>query len=297
MQLQEIVIDQALRELTPRGTPAFPLEMYCNDISEFITHYVPWHWHREIEFGYVLNGNMVIEYTGHKVNLSPGDGFFINSNELHAMRPLNDGSCETVNIVFSAEVIAGAPHSIYENKYVLPLMANREVAVVPLFQTEAWQKSLLSLLKKAFLDYTGAGCGYELLTRNHLSSAWLLLFEKSGHPALADRRAHNIHMKKALTFIHKNYMQPVSLKDIAQSANMSARSCCRYFQKQLGMTPFAYLLEYRIKIAAELLLNTDKPVTEICFETGFHDASYFTKTFRELTGYTPTSFRRNKSGL
>ena len=60
---------------------------------------------------------------------------------------------------------------------------------------------------------------------------------------------------------------------------------------------FAYLLEYRIKIAAELLLNTDKPVTEICFETGFHDASYFTKTFRELTGYTPTSFRRNKSGL
>ena len=75
MQLQEIVIDQALRELTPRGTPAFPLEMYCNDISEFITHYVPWHWHREIEFGYVLNGNMVIEYTGHKVNLSPGDGF------------------------------------------------------------------------------------------------------------------------------------------------------------------------------------------------------------------------------
>lgn len=293
MQLQEIVIDQALRELTPRGTPAFPLEMYCNDISGFVTHYVPWHWHEELEFGYVLSGNMVLEYTGHKKSLSPGDGFFINSNRLHAMRPTGNEPCETVNIVFSPEIIAGTPHSVYENKYVLPLIANHGTDAVTFTPVKGWQRALLDILKNTFSLYTEAGYGYELLTRNHLSHAWLLLIEGTGRPAGTDRRPQDPHLKKILTYIHENYMRPVSLNEIAQSANISARTCCRCFHQQLDMTPFGYLMEYRVKIAAELLLSTDKPVTEICFETGFSDTSYFTKTFKKLAGYTPSAFRKN----
>ncbi len=292
MQLQEIVIDHALRELTPRGTPSFPLEMYCNDITAFITRYVPWHWHKEMEFGYVVEGMLVIECENHKTDLAPGDGFLINSNQLHAMRPAAPGPCVTVNIVFDPEIVGGAPHSIYENKYVLPLTTDPKISIVPLFPSERWQASVLSLLKSAFETYTAAEYGYEMKLRSFLSQIWIELIEKMGEPTDVTHQPQNPHIKRMLTYIHKNYMQPLSLSDIAQSANIGVRTCCRCFKQQLGMTPFRYLMEYRVKIAAELLANTDRPVTEICFDSGFRDTSYFTKVFRELTGYTPSQFRK-----
>ncbi len=294
MQLQEIITDQSLRELTPRGTPAFPLEMYCNNISDFVTHYVPWHWHKEIEFGYVLKGGMTIESSSHKEILSAGDGFFINSNQLHAMRPAQGSPCETVNIVFDPEVIAGAPHSVYESKYVLPLTTNSAISVITFFSHVDWQSVVLTALKKAFRTYTQAGYGYELRLRSELSLIWLSLFEKTGHIATANHKQKSVSIKNMLTYLHQNYMQSLSLEDIARSGNVGPRTCCRCFHKQIGMTPFEYLMEYRIKIAAELLSATDKSVTEICFDTGFRDASYFAKTFKNLTGYTPSQFRKTK---
>ncbi len=58
------------------------------------------------------------------------------------------------------------------------------------------------------------------------------------------------------------------------------------------MTPFQYLLEYRVKTAAQLLLETEESVTEIGFAVGFSDSSYFTRVFRRLIGCAPSEFRR-----
>jgi hypothetical protein len=120
--------------------------MYRNDISKFITHYVPWHWHKEVEFVYVLKGNMTVENNGNKVDLSSGDGAFINMNQLHAMRSVNNESCETINIVFDTEIIAGPPHSIYESKYVLPLTKNNEIDIILLKPAITWQNAILKML-------------------------------------------------------------------------------------------------------------------------------------------------------
>lgn len=294
MQLQEIVVDHALRELTPRGTPSFPLGMYCNDIYGLVTHYVPWHWHREVEFGYVSEGSIAIEYENHKLTLASGDGFFINSNRLHAMRPVGRPPCKTVNIVFDPEIIAGAPHSVYETKYVLPLVANPNIGVVTFSPAVGWQRSVLAALQSAYAAYADANYGYELQTRNLLSQAWCALLEKAVPPAQDGCRPQNQHIKSILTYIHAHYKHPVTLGDIARGANIGVRTCCRCFRQQIGITPFRYLMEYRVKIAAEQLASTDKSITEICFDTGFNDTSYFAKTFKKLTGYTPSAFRREK---
>lgn len=292
MQLKEIVTDRTLRELTPRGTPLFPIEMYLNDISEFVMHYVPWHWHKEVEFVYVIKGNITIESNGNQLDLSSGDGAFINVNQLHSMRSMHNESCEVINIVFDTEIIAGPPHSIYESKYVLPLTKNNEIDVVLLKSAIAWQNSILKMLNEVFLIYTQADYGYEIYTRNYLSHIWLSLFKESNKIVPVKQKPENPHIKNILTYIHENYMNAVLLKDIAHSAGVGVITCCRCFQQQIGMTPFEYLTEYRIKVAAKMLVDTDKPITDICFITGFNNTSYFAKTFRDITGYTPTAFRK-----
>ena len=297
MQLKEIVIDRTLRELTPRGTPSFPIEMYHNDISKFVTHYVPWHWHKEVEFVYVLKGIITVENNGNIVDLSCGDGAFINKNQLHAMRSINNESCDIINIVFDTEIIAGSPHSIYESKYVLPLTKNNEIDIVLLKPAIAWQNTILKMLIEAFQIYTKADYGYEMYIRNYLSHIWLSLFKESSKIVPVNQKPESLRIKNILTYIHENYMNVILLKDIAHSAGVGVRTCCRYFQQQMGMTPFEYLTEYRIKVAAKMLVDTDKSITDICFIAGFNNTSYFAKIFRKITGYTPTAFRKKQTTL
>ena len=89
-------------------------------------------------------------------------------------------------------------------------------------------------------------------------------------------------------------MRPVTLAEMAQSAGITERTCDPCAKRQIGITSFEYLTEYRVKMAAELPIGMDDPVTDICFAKGFNDTSYFSKTFKKLTGYTPGGFRKEK---
>jgi AraC-like DNA-binding protein len=61
-----------------------------------------------------------------------------------------------------------------------------------------------------------------------------------------------------------------------------------------GFSPLHYLINIRIAEAIKLLKNTDRPVTDIALETGFYSSQHFSTTFKKLTGYTPSQFRKNK---
>ncbi len=292
MRLDRLELDGSLYELTPRGTPAFPIEMYDNMISDFALHYVPWHWHTEVELVLVLRGATTLEYGGTVERLDEGDGAFINSGCLHAMHPQDGAPCETLNVVFSPEIVAGAPYSVFAGRYVQPLLQS---GVGALRLSRGADADVLCELRAAYRDYQTRAEGYEIVTRNYLSVIWLALCRRCA-AAGPDSPAENGRVKELLTFIAAHYAEPLTLETIAASAGVSPRTCGRCFQQVTGMTPFQYLLEYRVKTAAQLLLTTDQTVTEIGFAVGFNDASYFTKVFRTLTGTSPSAFRRRAAG-
>ena len=65
----------------------------------------------------------------------------------------------------------------------------------------------------------------------------------------------------------------------------------RFFRNKTGRTPNRYLIDYRLGIAARLLLTTQHPVSEIGFSCGFNTLSHFNRLFRESKGCTPSEFR------
>jgi len=290
MQLRDIRLDSSLCELTPRGTPAFPIEMYDNDIAAFTLHYVPLHWHTEAELVYAPAGGVLLDSGGQTALLAPGWGAFVNAGCLHAMRPAQPGPCETINIVFHPELIAGAPYSVFAQKYVQPLLGSG-VGAVPLRPEVPWQASALARLREAYGIYQQAAPGFEFGTRACLSEIWALLCAAHAQtPRRSDPQSGR--MKQLLSYLQQNYAEPFTLEQLAGSAGICVRTCCRCFRKYAGMTPFQYLNEYRVKAAADLLRSTEDSVTQICFDVGFHDTSYFTRVFRERTGRTPTAFRQ-----
>jgi len=72
---------------------------------------------------------------------------------------------------------------------------------------------------------------------------------------------------------------------------LSVSRLAHVFKEQMGITLVDYLTNVRIERAKKLLLATDQNCTEICFEVGYNNQSYFTRTFKDLVGMTPRQFR------
>ena len=77
---------------------------------------------------------------------------------------------------------------------------------------------------------------------------------------------------------------------MSSSVNMSPKYFCRFFQEMTHRTPVDYLNYYRIERACYQLLTTDQSITEVAYNSGFNDLSYFIKTFKKYKGTTPKKY-------
>jgi two-component system response regulator YesN len=101
----------------------------------------------------------------------------------------------------------------------------------------------------------------------------------------------------AINYIDANYDKAITLAEIARASHLSASRLAHVFKEQMGITLIDYVTGVRIEQAKELLLATDQSCTEICFQVGYNNQSYFTRTFKSVVGMTPRRFRvQNRRG-
>lgn len=98
-------------------------------------------------------------------------------------------------------------------------------------------------------------------------------------------------ISKTKEYIAANYMHDISLQELAGLVCMASDSFSRFFHKKTGRTPNRYIIDYRLGIAARMLLNTKLSVAEIGYSCGFNTLSHFNRLFRESKGCTPSEFR------
>ena len=98
-------------------------------------------------------------------------------------------------------------------------------------------------------------------------------------------------ISKTKEYIENHYMRDISIQELADLVCMNVDSFSRFFHKKTGRTPNRYLIDYRLGIAARMLLTTQLSVAEIGFSCGFNTLSHFNRLFRESKGCTPSEFR------
>jgi AraC-like DNA-binding protein len=99
-------------------------------------------------------------------------------------------------------------------------------------------------------------------------------------------------ISSALRYIEMNAGDDLNLDILANAAAMSKYHFLRVFRKTVGMTPYQFLLNERLRRAAVRLATSPAPISEIAFECGFGDLSTFNNRFREVFRRTPTAYRR-----
>ena len=99
----------------------------------------------------------------------------------------------------------------------------------------------------------------------------------------------------ALARIFSNFGESVSLDELAEACCVSRYHFCRVFKEETGMSVNKYILHYRLSMAEMLLKNTDLNVSEIAYQCGFGDASYFSRCYKKAKGVAPIVARREKT--
>lgn len=291
----EFQSDQNKKEFLLADLQDFPF--ICNHVNldTRIDHCIPWHWHTAFELDYIAEGEIELRTADDVFLLKKGDISFVNSGVMHYFRATTSNSI-VYSHLFEMSFLSGMPDSLFEKKYMLPVVKNKEPQ---LFIIHPDTHRRIRIAEK-FLDIIELSrkedFGYEFEVRAQLGRLWCLFLEET-----QELRAHNTasntvdteRMKLMLQYIHEHYMEKVTLEDIAFSANISSRECTRCFQRCMKSSPVHYLTEYRVRMAARQLIQTNCSILEISENCGFSSSSYFGKIFHTAMGCTPKDYRKN----
>lgn len=256
---------------------------------------VPWHWHEALEFNLVIEGSVKVCTATQAQVFHKGQGFFINSNVLASME--NIENCILDSYLFHPVFLSGHFKSVFETKYMNPVIQNRNLELICL-RGESGQQQILGKLRQ--LSQLQAEADTEFQTRNLLSEIWLLLLEEIKNADSSIFRTPPKNQDRILTmmtFIHENYAEKLTLEEIADSAAVSTRECLRCFRTAIRQSPMEYLIDYRVQKAKKLLETTDLSITDIALQCGFNSNSYFTKLFHRICGKTPNTYRKELQEL
>jgi AraC-like DNA-binding protein len=101
----------------------------------------------------------------------------------------------------------------------------------------------------------------------------------------------NRRLLRARDAIDRTFARPLDIRTLAAIAHVSEAHFIRTFRATFGETPHRYLQRRRVERAMCFLRETDRTVTEICWDVGFASLGTFSRTFRDIVGSSPTKYR------
>jgi AraC-like DNA-binding protein len=101
----------------------------------------------------------------------------------------------------------------------------------------------------------------------------------------------NRRLLRARDAMDRAYAEPLDVRAVAAVAHISEAHFSRSFRAVFGETPHRYLQRRRVERSMFLLRETDRSVTDICFDVGFTSRGTFSRTFREIVGEPPSDYR------
>lgn len=276
-------------EVLHYDNPEFPVFIRKNTIpANCCFSDISLHWHEDLEFIYVLSGDIGYFVDGEHIVMKAGEGIFVNAKHMHLICNANLG-CTLLCVIFPPTVLCST--EFMASKMVNSILNAKELSYILLSEQVPWQRSVLAGVKDIY-DYSLQENG----EADILSTVYRLWGELYRNVAIKAEEPHKdenlILIKKMLDYLYQNYDQKITLHDICVNAGIGKNKCTELFRRYTNMSPMEYLRHYRVEKGVQLLKDTDLSVTEIAYEVGMSGASYFAESLRACRGYTPTQIRK-----
>jgi AraC family transcriptional regulator, transcriptional activator of pobA len=216
---------------------------------------------------------------------------FVTKGKVHSVKPgIVNGRCNFWVLSFKSEFIPETTFHLYSYYH-----DHADILVKP---GECFNR-MNSLCEMMSNEISQPVPDYAVV--RHLLSALFIMIESERKKAMPEenrtQKTQNITFKNFLQILEENFRRPEGVEFYAEKLFMSARNlnliCHNILQKSV-----TEIIETRKLIEAKnLLVNSDKTISEIGFELGFNEKSYFTAVFKKKSGHTPTEFREEMKHL
>jgi AraC-like DNA-binding protein len=254
----------------------------------------PYHFHVEYELTYILQGKGKRYVGSHMHDFVSGDLVLIGPNLPHCWK-LEPGKemqtgASAIVIQFDGAFLGDDFFNRNELQHIKRLFQKSGSGICFSGDTQkVVNQSLLALSEEenSFRMLIGL---LEALQRLAQSAEYTLLDQNQ---VIAERSlAEQERINPVFAYLVENFRQQVSLEKAAGIANMTTNAFCKYFKKTTRKTFMETIIEYRLNYAIQQLVQTDKPVSVIAFESGFGDVSHFYKMFKVKMNLSPLNYRK-----
>lgn len=246
----------------------------------------PWHIHPQCELTYISSSEGT-KFIGDDVsNYAPGELVLLNANLPHCWKNHAQTEMKSASIVVQWNTAIFTP--IPEMQSIMQLMQAANHGL--LFSPEGTHKVLPQV--KALPKLEGTEQYLQLLQILSILSAAKYTTLSTAKFTKELPWEHNNRMAKLHDYVAANYQKQIQLADVAGMVNLSEQAFSRFFKKMMGRSFFTYLNEYRINLAAKMLVDTDFIVADIAFKCGYETLPFFFKKFKAQYQATPTVYRK-----
>ncbi|KEQ30293.1 hypothetical protein N180_10085 [Pedobacter antarcticus 4BY] len=248
-----------------------------------------WHKHLECELILITAGNgtaLIGDYIG---DYKKGDIFFLSPDLPHWFRKSNQETVGSAIVIhFKKDFLGRVFLDLPELKNISKYLDNKDTCIQ--LQNELLI-SIEELIRK--LEYT------EGIDRLLLLITCLQIISVSPEYKIITKAfdamtggEENSVIEEIIDYSFKHFLSPISLQEIAGITSMSIPTFCRFFKRNIKKSYFEFIKEIRIGHACKLLRETNKPVLDICYESGYNSWAHFSKQFKDVSRITPSQYRK-----
>ncbi len=269
---------------------ADPLLLTFTEVQSGPRHEAKPHKHPHMEIFYFKSGHGTFECNGRSVSLKAHDIIVINAGVEHCQySDRTDVPLVYYNFTVDRLNISGASHNgISGNPFEYTSFGSEENQLFP-------------TICKILFELQGEQCDYYSKVQALFTILLIDLIRLFQPPRIPEEQPQKMNTQKLLlqtrSYIDVHYAESLTLEQLTRISLMQKSYFMHQFKKQFGTSPIKYLNHVRIENAKLLLINTDKPVTEIAADVGFNTPAYFSEMFLRAVGMTPSAYRARNSQL
>lgn len=275
----------------PMPDPHFPLKLHEIRSEEVGKTLFSHHWHKHLEFLYVMKGKAKFECNSNILLASAGDLVVVNSNDLHNGINLSD-DLYYYAIIIDPNLLHSHSVDAVETKYITPLTQNQILIRNMIKQDPKIRTCILAIVD----EMRRREFGYELSVKSYLYQLLAHLIRHYVERVLSEND-HSTRIKNlerftpVFQYIEQNHQKEITVDHLAQIAGLSRYHFSRLFKELTNKTITEYINKIRIDKAEYLLRNTTMSVSEVALASGFNDIYYFSKIFKKTRQIAPSELR------
>jgi YesN/AraC family two-component response regulator len=280
----------AFREVTPLSSE--DCFFIIDRIKSKMTY--PVHYHPEYELNFIENGKGIIRIVGDSLEeIDDLELCLIGNEQLeHGWVEPDNREPELmheITIQFHPDLFLESLLNKLQFQSIAVLLENAKKGVVFSRESIYSIKNRLKLLSEHESNFEAVIELFSILNLLSHDNNYRILCNSSF--VKNDDVSESRRVQKAINYIKMHYTEKLSLNDVANQVNMTTSSFSRFMKSRTGKNFIEYLNDLRLGSAARSLVNTNKTISEICYECGYNNLSNFNRLFKQRKGYTPKEFR------